>query len=483
MIGSSSNHSIGGFPMNQKAAEAELISKATQTAIIAARSILMSGGTEESALKTAKAAAESVLNPAASDSETVSGRSTLGSAFGGRKRKARRQAEVVASMALMSATSLHPNGNGMSECDSLNKMYGRNIITVKQDEPSVLSGSTRPPKPPTPKSFMNQNGVFDHRSQQEEIRDPSPKTTPTSSQLNQASMPSPTSMISKTFTNMLPKPIKTGAEDSNVQQLLNINTLSQSTSVDSERESSIGESSFLGRTETEDDSDEDTSPFFFQKKEERFEEKSKQKGRNWTIPEALLSPLTATLNMLHCGQITGGDAVNDVELMEESGGKSHRKFKKTKEYKRNAQKESFFDSRDDTFDDETTNFSFIESPKKKGAYRDPDFATSYSYTSSHSEISDDSDEDSKVRNSIRNTMECIVNKSRTSYRKDKQKGKEKQWKSFETKSSTGSDGRRSSASRVCSPKNSSKNKRPPRALNPSVRNRARSFFKRDKGRR
>ena len=56
--------------MHPKATEAELIQKATQTAIIAARSILASGGTEDSALKTAKAAAESVLNPAASDADT-----------------------------------------------------------------------------------------------------------------------------------------------------------------------------------------------------------------------------------------------------------------------------------------------------------------------------------------------------------------------------------------------------------------------------
>eukprot|EP00751_Fragilariopsis_kerguelensis_P026133 CAMPEP_0170868000 /NCGR_PEP_ID=MMETSP0734-20130129/23231_1 /TAXON_ID=186038 /ORGANISM="Fragilariopsis kerguelensis, Strain L26-C5" /LENGTH=222 /DNA_ID=CAMNT_0011245553 /DNA_START=61 /DNA_END=725 /DNA_ORIENTATION=+ len=142
-----SNTSSNGVPMNQKAAEAELIARATKTAIVAARSILMAGGNEEVALKTAKAAAESVLNPMGSDNDSVSARSTLGGAFGGKKRKAKRQAEVVASMALMSATSANPTASGidMGEYDSFNgNPYGRNIINIR-DEPSVFSGSNHNP--------------------------------------------------------------------------------------------------------------------------------------------------------------------------------------------------------------------------------------------------------------------------------------------------------------------------------------------------
>ncbi|OEU11568.1 hypothetical protein FRACYDRAFT_219886, partial [Fragilariopsis cylindrus CCMP1102] len=167
MMRSSSNNSVNSTTRSQKAAEAELISRATQTAIVAARSILMAGGNEEVALKTAKAAAESVLNPmhGGSDNDSVTGsgrsRSTLGGAFGGRKRKAKRQAEVVASMALIAASSTHhhPNGmGGMGECDSFNNgnPYGRNITIRHQDEPSVLSGSislsARPPRVPKPNS-------------------------------------------------------------------------------------------------------------------------------------------------------------------------------------------------------------------------------------------------------------------------------------------------------------------------------------------
>ena len=144
-----------------KAMEAQVISQATYTAIVAARSILLNGGTEDSALKTAKAAAESVLNPKGSDADTSS---TRGNAFL-RRRKAKRQAEVVASMALMTVSTSIRTGlssdwsesNGGSHINP----YARNITTQSMNtqdepsvlsgsrfEPSVLSGSTRPPKAP-----------------------------------------------------------------------------------------------------------------------------------------------------------------------------------------------------------------------------------------------------------------------------------------------------------------------------------------------
>lgn len=133
---------------NARAAEAELLAQATKTAIVAARSILMSGGSEDVALKTAKAAAESVLNPCSSDNDTIAGR---GTSFL-RRRKIKRQAEVVASMALTTAANNVRNGisTDWSESNpgSHINLYARNITTRSmntQDEPSVLSGSTRPP--------------------------------------------------------------------------------------------------------------------------------------------------------------------------------------------------------------------------------------------------------------------------------------------------------------------------------------------------
>ena len=77
-----------------EAEEAELLSQATAQAMTAARSILLAGGSESTALSTAKAAATSILAPSSTDHEY--GKSFLG------RRKGKRQAEIVASMALLS---------------------------------------------------------------------------------------------------------------------------------------------------------------------------------------------------------------------------------------------------------------------------------------------------------------------------------------------------------------------------------------------
>ena len=123
---------------NDPSGEAYLISKATSTAVVAARSILMSGGTEETALKTAKAAAHSVLNPkGVSDNESVAGKPMNFL----RRRKAKRQADVVASMALMSATS----GVDWEMMSASGQDFPANVAfpnpNAKIDDTSVLSGS------------------------------------------------------------------------------------------------------------------------------------------------------------------------------------------------------------------------------------------------------------------------------------------------------------------------------------------------------
>jgi hypothetical protein len=81
--------------------EAMLLSKATSQAMIAARSIVLSGGSQQTALSTAKAAAQSILAPHISDNDSVV---TAGQTFLGR-RKGKRQAEIVASMALLSVNN------------------------------------------------------------------------------------------------------------------------------------------------------------------------------------------------------------------------------------------------------------------------------------------------------------------------------------------------------------------------------------------
>jgi len=486
----SSSKSVSDFPMNAKAAEAELIQKAAQTAIIAARSILLSGGTEESALKTAKAAAESVLNPAASDSDTVSGRSRA--AFGGKKRKAKRQAEVVASMALISATSLHPNGNVMmGECNSINKMYGRNIITVHQDEPSVLSGSVRTSKTKstTPKAQASHNGFMD-RSQHERTsatmqmysrRD----LPPLSSQLQPTS---PTQSVLSAALNNVLSPKSEKAE-------LNVKALCESMSSDIENQSSIetsleGISQSQSQSQSEDESDEDTTHFFSEdmKEEKCFKKSSSKPKSSCSLTDVLISPFAATLKILQCGQIVVGDAGGDVKLLTSRRNDRRNRHQGRQSRRGRRQQDSMFDSRDDSFDDDQTEFS-DDNLKRKGEYRDPDFTGSYSYTSSHSEISDVSEGNIQVRSSIRDTMETIVNRSKSSYNKSKlnenkrsqRRNKpieERLWKSFEATKPRQKQKTRSNASV------SSKSKRPPRVTSPtSMKKRASSFFKRDKGRR
>ena len=140
--------------------KAQLISKATATATAAARSVLMSGGTEETALKTAKAAAESVLSP---ENTVLSGISTNNFR---RRRKAKRQAEVFASMALMAAASNARSAqNHVADWESLTAStdnntrstypYARNITTRMTDEPSVLSATSKPAVTSTTRSIIS----------------------------------------------------------------------------------------------------------------------------------------------------------------------------------------------------------------------------------------------------------------------------------------------------------------------------------------
>ncbi len=77
--------------------EADMLAKAVSQASAAAKSILASGGSLETASSTAKAAASSVLSPSRSATSGFSGRHLLS------RRTTRRQAEIIAAMAVVSA--------------------------------------------------------------------------------------------------------------------------------------------------------------------------------------------------------------------------------------------------------------------------------------------------------------------------------------------------------------------------------------------
>ena len=95
--------SRGRYPQNPATQGAELIAIATTQARAAAQSILLAGGSQAAALSTANAAAKSVLLPAKEDG---AGKPPIGSTRNGNfrnRRKNRQQAEIIASMALVSA--------------------------------------------------------------------------------------------------------------------------------------------------------------------------------------------------------------------------------------------------------------------------------------------------------------------------------------------------------------------------------------------
>ena len=496
-FGMRSSSSISALnTMNAKAAEAELISRATQTAIVAARSILMSGGSEEVALKTAKAAAESVLNPMGSDNDTVSGRSSLGSAFGGRKRKAKRQAEVVASMALMSATSgIRPAGSGlsMSEWDSGPSLpYGRNIITFRHDEPSVLSGSisTRPPRAPTPKSSASTGTQQNNKgSYPAVVNQPSPlssgshrafssKKVSEASQ-SKASAASPRSsgksespsdhegskatkekkkdkskddIPSSNFLDKIlnikvgettPKNSEKGSNSKVPEKLFQMesDSVGQSETMDSERqssvESSIGDESTTADTVTVNSaSNNNTSS----------RRESKEKEGSWKVNfDPLLVKVTNTLNIFTCGPLgpfASGEAADDLEGLESLDSTSESPGRRPRQDRRSAAMES----RDDTFDDNTTNFTYDDTNTEMTGggdtrdgddysdYRDADFGLIESNSSDSSNdllrdlggMSDTSEGKINVRSSIRETMEKIVSKSkRGHHRRNSSRGSRK----------------------------------------------------------
>ena len=141
--------------------EAEQLTQATSQAMIAARSILLSGGSEATALSTAKAAATSILAAPKSESEGK-GRSFLG------RRKGKRQAEVVASMALLSVKqSLLQQRDQGSDTN-----HGEAPLNFMVSTPTAKNSPTRPSTPAfSSRSPLSAQGLYDKRAFQPSITD------------------------------------------------------------------------------------------------------------------------------------------------------------------------------------------------------------------------------------------------------------------------------------------------------------------------
>lgn len=128
-------------------ADAIAVSQATAQAAQAAKAILNAGGSELTALKTAKAAAVSALMPDSPHDDMSHG---IGSSFL-RRRKLKRQADVVASMALASAmagTTPGPKqGAVFSDWDqeSRTTLQGLKLINEQKGETFSTKSSSCPP--------------------------------------------------------------------------------------------------------------------------------------------------------------------------------------------------------------------------------------------------------------------------------------------------------------------------------------------------
>lgn len=140
-----------------KSEEAESLSRATKAAVVASKSILLTGGSEDMAIRTAKAAAFSVFCPNLSEAEINSrkGASYL------KRRQFKKQAEAVASVALVTAKA-QAMSLGSDERDQPSEKCERNTAKDKRTSPvdptlekpanvsnkksasSVVSGKTGP---------------------------------------------------------------------------------------------------------------------------------------------------------------------------------------------------------------------------------------------------------------------------------------------------------------------------------------------------
>ncbi|KAI2493304.1 hypothetical protein MHU86_21225 [Fragilaria crotonensis] len=120
--------------------DARLLSNATSQATIAARSILISGGTEDTAIRTAHAAAEAVLQTYHEGHRGKPNGFVI-------RRKIKKQAEVIASMALVNASNA-VNSNNWEDLDpnagvdDIFRTWQNDI-----DSPKDLATGIKPPTP------------------------------------------------------------------------------------------------------------------------------------------------------------------------------------------------------------------------------------------------------------------------------------------------------------------------------------------------
>jgi hypothetical protein len=142
--------SAGVSTSSQNCDDAKVLSRATTQATLAAKTILAAGGSEDTALRTAKAAAQATLLESHIGIAAFSNQKGGPSAFMMR-RKIKHQSEIVASMALMSATNQVYNRTDWDllcgkETPSFQAVNGGPIGSSKS-----VKFARRPPRPRAPR--------------------------------------------------------------------------------------------------------------------------------------------------------------------------------------------------------------------------------------------------------------------------------------------------------------------------------------------
>jgi hypothetical protein len=194
-------------------------------------------------------------------------------------------------------------------------------------------------------------------------------------------------------------------------------SVGQSETMDSERQSSVESYSTAGDTITVN-----TAP----KKE------SKDQEGSWKVNiDPLLVRVTNTLNIFTCGPLgpfASGHAVDDLVGLDSLDSTIESPRRRTRQDRRSAA----IESRDDTFDDTNTNFTYEDTNTEMTGggdtrdgddysdYRDADFGVIESKSTDSSnellrdlgDMSDTSEGRIQIRSSIRQTMEKIVSKSK-----------------------------------------------------------------------
>jgi hypothetical protein len=202
-------------------------------------------------------------------------------------------------------------------------------------------------------------------------------------------------------------------------------TFSQNDTMDSDRQSST-ESSLGEEEESETDTATvDSVPNSDAKKEEKVNESS------WRSTfDPLIVRVTKTLNIFTCGPLgafSSGQAGDDLEELETTGSTNASPARRS----RHDRSSAVLESRDDTFDDNTTSYTCDDTTTETSGilakdndeehsdFRDPDFGVIESRSSgSSNELlrelgrSETSEGAIQVRSSIRDTMEKIVSKSK-----------------------------------------------------------------------